>query len=30
MSDEAVRCGEDDSNWFWWTAGMFLFLAYGN
>ena len=29
MSDEAKRHA-DDSNWFWWVAGIFLFLAYCN
>lgn len=30
MSDEAGKRVEDNSNWLWWTAGIFLFLAYCN
>lgn len=30
MNDEAGRRTEDNSNWFWWTAGIFLFLTYCN
>lgn len=30
MNDGAGKRAEHNSNWFWWTAGIFLFLAYCN
>lgn len=30
MTDGPEKREKDDSNWFWWTTGIFLFLAYCN
>ena len=30
MSNEVGKPAKENSNWFWWTAGVFLFLAYCN
>lgn len=30
MGNEAGKLAKEDANWFWWPAGIFLFLAYCN